>query len=233
MNTVYTFFVGFGKQLFKGDLIVSEENTLYGLHSGPRTSNKGRTNNGGPRSLNVKAGYNKAFLAEALATENDMKRSERVRNKKAVNLNGAAASFKEPINASLSGTYSYVPDESVKRQEQRTLLLFPASPGRREEDLFSETYRIHFWELLHCSLEAKVVIGETVVFEKSEKPAVLLFGLLKPDGWVLAKKNELERLQTIQDLALGHNSQYLLDLSLPFVTEPERSHVSDGGATTK
>ena len=40
---------GFGKQLFKGDLIVSEENTLYGLHSGPRTSNKGRTNNGGPR----------------------------------------------------------------------------------------------------------------------------------------------------------------------------------------
>ena len=30
---------------------------------------------GPSRSLNVKAGYNKAFLVEALATENDMKRS--------------------------------------------------------------------------------------------------------------------------------------------------------------
>lgn len=65
------------------------------------------------------------------------------------------------------------------------LLIFPASPGRREEDLFSETYRIHFWELLHCSLEAKGQLGQNVFLESVPReltstnwPGFLIF--LKP-----------------------------------------------------
>ena len=86
---------------------------------------------------------------------------------------------------------------------------------------------------MDCSLPGSSVHGDSPGKNTGVGCHPLLQVKLKPDGWVLAKKNELERLQTIQDLALGHNSQYLLDLSLPFVTEPERSHVSDGGATTK
>ena len=68
---------------------------------------------------------------------------------------------------------------------------------------------------MDCSLPGSSVHGDSPGKNTGVGCHALLQVKLKPDGWVLGKKNGLEWLQTVQDLALGHNSQYVLDLSLP------------------